>query len=168
MAQNDNQQLNQLTQYLQLQPDGQNIAQVDKLIHLVMKNGKKALARRLVFQALTHAKRSVGAPSGFMCLERALDEVQPWVDLRSVRVRRRSQQVPSMIRPSRQLGLGLRWLCQGAKQIQRQKGVSFDIALGQSIAEAARGQGWAKTQRDTHHKQAEANRASAHFRWWKV
>lgn len=135
---------------------------VARLINKVMLSGKKALAERLVYQALETIREKTGRDP-LEVLDEALKNVQPVLEVRPRRVGGATYQVPLEVRPSRRLSLGLRWLVQYARQ--RGDARTMDQKLAREIMDAASGQGGAVRRREETHRMAEANRAFAHYRW---
>lgn len=135
---------------------------VARLINKVMLSGKKALAERLVYQALETVREKTGRDP-LEVLDEALKNVQPVLEVRPRRVGGATYQVPLEVRPSRRLSLGLRWLVQYARQ--RGDARTLDQKLAREILDAASGQGGAVRRREETHRMAEANRAFAHYRW---
>lgn len=151
----------------------------DKLVNLTMYSGKKAKAFKIVTQALTKVKSTLRHKktssyelkplnSGISGLHQAVLNVQPYIELRKVRVHRTVHQVPSSITERRQEGLALRWIIEAARsQRKSSRGkLDFSAALARVIVDAINKEGPVRQKRDSLHKAAEANRSSAHLRWW--
>ncbi len=150
----------------------------DKLVNLTMYGGKKAKAFKIVTQALTKvksalklkktAKSAKSFTSGISGLHQAVLNVQPYIELRKVRVHRTVHQVPSSITEPRQEGLALRWIIEAARSQRRSSRgkLDFSAALARVIVDAINKEGSVRQKRDSLHKAAEANRSSAHLRWW--
>lgn len=133
---------------------------VSKLIAHVIKNGKKSVAQKLVYDALDilKTKNNIEDPAAF--LEQTIQSVAPTMEVRSRRVGGANYQVPHPVRPERQLALALRWLLEGARA---KKGADFATRLAGELLAASKGEGGAMAKRDNVHKMAEANKAFAHF-----
>lgn len=134
---------------------------LDKFINIIMKNGKKSVAEKIVYGALDIACKKVGEDS-IRVFKRALENVKPQIEVRSRRVGGANYQVPMEVRSERRLSLGLRWLRDGAIARGEKKMMN---GLAIEIAEACLGKGSAVKKRDDVHKNADSNRAYAHFRW---
>jgi len=93
----------------------------------------------------------------------ALEQVAPVVECRRVRVAGATLEVPALVTPQQARGRGLRWILKGAR---RRRGMSASRALALEFMEAARGGGWAVTQRVESSRLAEANRANIRYQWW--
>ncbi len=135
---------------------------VHRLINKVMKNGKKSLAMRLVYEAFEIVRQRSGQDP-MRVFEKALQNVTPRLEVRPRRVGGATYQIPIEVSEERGLQLALRWLVQAARE--RRRNTSFSVALAQEILDAARGEGGAVKKRNDTHRMAEANRAFAHYRW---
>jgi len=132
-----------------------------KFINMLMIDGKKSVAERIVYSALDEATgRRGGEPVDL--LGTALDNVRPAVEVKSRRVGGATYQVPVEVRPVRQTALAMRWIIDAAR---RRSERSMARRLAAELAEAAEGRGSAVKKREDTHRMAEANKAFAHFRW---
>ena len=95
-------------------------------------------------------------------LNKALENIQPSLEVKSRRVGGANYQVPIEVRPERRQALGLRWLVQYARL---RGGHSMSENLANEIMDAANGVGAAVKKREDTHRMAEANKAFAHYRW---
>jgi small subunit ribosomal protein S7 len=94
--------------------------------------------------------------------EKALEQIKPFIEVRSRRVGGGVYQVPTEVRPERQLSLSFRWLI-GAAAERSDK--TMGDRLAKEILEAAEGQGNAMKKKNDVHRMAEANRAFSHYAW---
>jgi small subunit ribosomal protein S7 len=134
---------------------------ITKFINIVMSDGKKATAEKIVYNALDLvAERAKDDP--LKVWDRALGNVRPKVEVKSRRVGGSTYQVPIDVRPDRSLALGMRWLIEYARE--RNEKTMMD-RLANEIVDAAQNRGNAVKKREDVHKMAEANRAFAHYRW---
>ncbi len=134
---------------------------VAKFIKSIMRDGKKSVAERLLYNAFTIIeKRTSGSP--LKTFEQAVENVRPMIEVKSRRVGGSTYQVPTEIRPSRRTALGIRWIIGFARK-RPEKGMAAKLA-GELLDASNRRGGAAKKREDTH-KMAEANKAFAHFRW---
>ena len=138
-----------------------NSALVTQLINKVLLSGKRQLAERIVYSALTACQEKSGNDP-VVTLKRAMDNVKPTLEVRSRRVGGATYQVPVEVRPPRATTLGLRWLVQYARA-RREK--TMVERLTNEILDASNGLGAAVKRREDTHKMAESNRAFAHYRW---
>lgn len=134
---------------------------VAKFINMLMVSGKKSVAEKVVYEALTVAaeKKKIEAVD---VLEEALEKVRPAVEVKSRRVGGATYQVPVEVRPVRQNALAMRWLIDAARKRNEK---SMAQRLANELLEAIDERGAAVKKRDDTHKMAEANKAFAHFRW---
>lgn len=137
---------------------------VGKLINKVMKDGKKRLAEKHVYNALSEIKKKT-KKDPVELFEKAVKTVSPRLEVRSRRVGGAAYQVPVEVRGRRKTHLALKWLIEAAREKPNKDFHTFGEKLAAEIISAAKEQGEAVKKRDTVHKMAEANRAFAHFRW---
>ncbi len=134
---------------------------VAKFINHVMVNGKKSVAERIVYGALTRIdERDRRAP--VETFEKALEAVAPQVEVKSRRVGGATYQVPVEVRPSRRQALAMRWLVDSARARSEK---SMAARLAGELVDAAEGRGAAVRRREETHRMAEANRAFSHYRF---
>ncbi len=132
-----------------------------KFINMVMMDGKKSTAERIVYGALEHvASRTKEEP--LEVFGRALDNVRPVVEVKSRRVGGATYQVPVEVRPTRRNALAMRWLVDAARKRGEK---SMDLRLANEFVEAADNRGNAVKKREDTHRMAEANKAFSHYRW---
>ncbi len=96
----------------------------------------------------------------------AIENVQPSVEVRNVKVSGRTYQVPSIIYRKRQQILAIRWIIDSAKKRKKTSGNTFSECLALELFEALKKSGKVKQKRDMLHQQAESNRAYIRFKWW--
>ena len=88
---------------------------ITKFINVVMSDGKKATAEKIVYNALDLvAERAKDDP--LKVWDRAMGNVRPKVEVKSRRVGGSTYQVPVDVRPDRSLALGMRWLVEYARE----------------------------------------------------
>ncbi len=134
---------------------------ISKYINMVMKSGKKSVAERIVYGAITQMiAKETGEPVELT--QQALEKVKPMVEVKSRRVGGATYQVPVEVRPQRQMALAMRWLIDAA----RKRGeADMPSKLAGEMMDALHDRGAAMKRREEVHKMAEANRAFAHYRW---
>src|ERR1700677_2012809 len=132
-----------------------------KFVNVVMVQGKKSLAERILYRALDSVADRT-KEDGLVVFKRALDNVRPAVEVRSRRVGGANYQVPVEVRPLRRSSLAMRWLVTAARARGEK---SMRDRLANEILEAAGNRGGAVKKREDTHRMAEANRAFAHSRW---
>ncbi len=136
-------------------------AELTKFVNVIMLDGKKAVAERIVYGALDQiAKKSGKDPLEVFTL--AINNVKPMVEVKSRRVGGANYQVPVEVRPVRRMALAMRWLREAAKKRGEK---SMGQRLANEIMEASENRGGAVKRRDEVHRMAEANKAFSHFRF---
>jgi small subunit ribosomal protein S7 len=134
---------------------------VQGLIHLVMRRGKKSVAAHVVYGAFDLIQeRSKREPVGVF--QDAIRNVGPTVEVKPRRVGGATYQVPVEVESDRRNSLAMRWIIVAAKA---RPGKSMIEKLAGELMDAATSSGAAVKRREDVHKMAEANRAFAHYRW---
>ena len=131
--------------------------EIAKFVNVIMLDGKKAVAERIVYGALSEIEAKTGKDA-MEVFKTALDNVRPLVEVKSRRVGGANYQVPVEVRPVRRMALAMRWLREAAKKSMPQR-------LAGELLDAAEGRGGAMKKRDEVHRMAEANKAFSHFRF---
>ena len=135
---------------------------VTKFVNTVMRDGKKAIAERIVYRAFDIvAEKAKDDP--VKVWDRALSNVQPKVEVKSRRVGGATYQVPVDVRPDRAIALGMRWIISAARD--RSDGRTMQEKLASELLDAASNKGNSVKKREDTHKMADANKAFAHYRW---
>lgn len=96
----------------------------------------------------------------------AIENVQPNVEVRNVKISGRKYQVPYIIHRKRQQFLAMRWIIDFAKKRKKASNMFFSECLALELFDALRKSGKVKQKRDMIHQQAESNRAYIRFKWW--
>ncbi|MBK9316015.1 MAG: 30S ribosomal protein S7 [Acidobacteria bacterium] len=134
---------------------------VAKFINTLMWGGKKAVAEGILYKALNNIKdRSQEDP--LKVFKKAIENLQPKVEVKSKRVGGANYQVPVEVSASRRTALAMRWLVTYARG--RGEKTMVDRLAGE-IMDAASGKGNSVKKREDVHRMAEANKAFAHYRW---
>ena len=134
---------------------------VTQLVNRLMSDGKKSIAERVVYDALTQVADKTGKPA-LEALDAAVKSVTPVLEVRSRRVGGANYQVPVEVRPERRNALATRWLILYA---EGRTDRSFAEKFAAEVLAASRNEGGAVKKREDTHKMAEANKAFAHYRW---
>ncbi len=134
---------------------------VGRFINKIMLDGKKSVAERVVYDAF-EIIRNRTREDPLVVFRRALENVQPEVEVKSRRVGGSTYQVPVDVRPERRLSLGMRWLIQYARA---RKGRPMAERLANELIEASHNRGNAVKKKEDTHRMAEANKAFSHYRW---
>lgn len=132
-----------------------------KFINHVMVSGKKSVAESIVYGALDKIQERTGKEP-LELFEKALESIQPAVEVKSRRVGGATYQVPVEVRPSRRMALAMRWAVDSAR---RRGEKSMALRLAGELMDAAEGRGAAVKKREDVHRMAEANKAFAHYRF---
>lgn len=152
----------------QLRPDPKfNDKVLSRFINCVMRDGKKSVAQRVVYDALDIIQGRLDkidneeAPkTSIECFQRAIENVKPHVEVRSKRIGGTNYQVPMQVNRKRQQSLAFRWIITAARG---EKGRPMAQKLADELFAAARGEGKAMNTREQVHRMAEANRAFSHY-----
>ena len=134
--------------------------QVQAFINYVMKNGKKSLATRLVYNAIDLMEERTKR-SGIEVFEEAIKKVTPLMEVRPRRVGGATYQVPLEVSPQRRFALASRWILAAAHARTVR---NFSERLAAELMDAVNETGSAIRKRSESHKMAEANRAFSHYR----
>jgi len=132
---------------------------IAKFINYVMRNGKKSIAQKIVYQALDIAA-SKSQKKPLEIFEEAIKNVTPVLEVRSRRIGGANYQIPVLVKSDRKFALASRWLIEAAKS---RKGKPMAEKLAEEILAAAKGEGVAVKKKTDIQKMAEANKAFAHF-----
>ncbi|UCD90425.1 MAG: 30S ribosomal protein S7 [Desulfobacterales bacterium] len=144
------------------EPDSKyNNKLVSKFINVIMRDGKKSTAESILYDAFDIIeKRTDEYP--LKVFEQAIENVKPMIEVKSRRVGGSTYQVPTEIRPSRRMALGIRWII-GFSRKRSEKSMARKLAA--EILDAANKRGASVKKKEDTHKMAEANKAFAHYRW---
>ncbi|MDH5216244.1 MAG: 30S ribosomal protein S7 [Gammaproteobacteria bacterium] len=132
-----------------------------RFINMVMRSGKKSVAESIIYGALDQVSEKT-KKDGLEVFEKALENVQPMVEVKSRRVGGATYQVPVEVRSDRGVALAMRWLTDAARKRGEK---SMGDRLAAEIIEAADSRGSAVKKREDTHRMAEANKAFSHYRW---
>jgi len=135
--------------------------QIAKFINMIMRNGKKFTAERIMYFALDNVSAKSPMDSVEL-MEKALENVRPTVEVKSRRVGGATYQVPVEVRVSRRNTLAMRWLIDAA---QKRGEKTMAQKLAGELLDASENKGATVKKREDTHRMAEANKAFAHFRW---
>lgn len=146
----------------ELDPDPvYNSKLVMRMINKVMEDGKKALAEKVVYDALDIVGEKTGEDP-LVVFENAVENVQPRLEVRPRRVGGATFQVPMEVDRERGISLALRWIEDATEQRDERR---IEDRLANEFLDASNYSGRAFNRREEVHKMAEANRAFAHYRW---
>jgi small subunit ribosomal protein S7 len=134
---------------------------LSKFMNIVMVDGKKSAAERIVYGAFDMVEKRAGGDP-VKVFHEALENVKPQLEVRSRRVGGATYQVPVDVRPARGQALAFRWLISMARK--RSENTMVERLSGE-LMDAANNRGVAVKKREDTHRMAEANRAFSHYRW---
>ena len=134
---------------------------VTRLVNYIMLDGKKGVAQEIVYDAFNIVKEKTGNDPLEM-FEKAMENIMPNLECKTRRVGGANYQVPLEVSPARRETLGLRWLT-AYSRARGEKTMSARLAA--EIIDATNGVGGSVKKREDTHKMAEANKASAHYRY---
>ncbi len=135
---------------------------VGKFINYVMQEGKKNVARDIVYGAFDLIKEKQKIEDPLEIFNAALANAGPLTEVRSRRIGGANYQVPREVRAERRFMLAFRWIIEAAKA---KKGKPMHIKLAEELIAAANNEGSAVKKKEDTHRMAEANKAFAHFTW---
>jgi len=137
---------------------------VARLVNYTMRDGKRSVAQKQVYQALeTASKESKLKPVEL--IEAVIESISPQMEVRSRRVGGAAYQVPMPVRPRRAVALSLRWLVLEANKRPNKQYHTFAEKLSAEMMDALNNEGGSVARTYAAHRMADANKAFAHFRW---
>ena len=146
-----------------LKPDPRYSNRVlSKFINCLMVDGKKTVARNVVYEALDIVARKLPGESPEEVFNQAVNNVKPAVEVRSKRVGGATYQVPIEVKRTRQQALAFRWILEACRS---RSGRPMSHRLAEEFIAAFRKEGTSITKRENTHKMADANKMNAHFAW---
>lgn len=146
-----------------LKPDARfNSKLVSKFINCLMWDGKKSVSQRVVYDAMDIIAKKNKEVQPLEVFEGALNNIKPYVEVRSKRVGGANYQVPMQVNKRRQQSLAIRWLLAA---VRAEGGRSTADKLADELLAAYRKEGKAMATREQTHRMADANKAFAHFAW---
>ncbi len=134
---------------------------VAKFVNMLMKHGKKSIAEKILYQAFDNVERKSGQ-EGIGIFKKAIENVRPFVEVKSRRVGGATYQVPVEVRPARQTTLAMRWIVDAAKKRGEKSMIN---KLAGELMDASAQKGTAIKKREDTLRMAEANKAFSHYRW---
>jgi small subunit ribosomal protein S7 len=138
-----------------------NSVVVSKFVNRMMWEGKRSVALRIVHEALG-VLQSKTEKEPLEVFLKAVDNIKPVIEVKSRRVGGATYQVPVEIRESRRESLGMRWIINAARN---RSGRGMGERLAAELLDAYNNTGTAFKKKEDMHKNAEANKAFAHYRW---
>jgi len=137
---------------------------VTKLINRAMKDGKKSVIQKEVYQAFEIIKHKLNEDP-MKVFAKAMENIKPTMEVRPRRVGGAAYQIPMSVRGPRKESLGIRWLIIASRARPNSEYKTYAEKIAAEIIDASNGEGLAVKKRTDMERMAEANRAFAHFRW---
>ena len=88
---------------------------IEKFINQIMKEGKKSVARKIMYDTMDEIKTKTKAENPLTVFDTAIKNSSPDLEVRSRRIGGANYQVPREVNPKRKLALAMRWLLEGAR-----------------------------------------------------
>jgi small subunit ribosomal protein S7 len=146
-----------------LKPDGKfKSILAGKFINCLMVSGKKSVAEIVFYDALDIIKEKIPDKEPIEVFTQAVENVKPYIEVRSRRVGGAAYQVPMQVNRNRQQSLSIRWILGATRE---KKGRPMFLKLAEELMAAYNKEGAAYTKRENVHRMADANKAFAHFAW---
>jgi small subunit ribosomal protein S7 len=146
-----------------LKPDSRfNSKLASKFINCLMWDGKKSVAQKLFYDAMDVVKDKLKEVPPLEVFETAINNVKPYVEVRSKRVGGANYQVPMQVNKKRQQSLAFRWIINACRA---EGGRPMSQRLADELLAAYKREGKAMNTREQTHRMADANKAFAHFAW---
>lgn len=133
-----------------------------KFINKVMEDGKKSVARRVVYNALDKFAKRVKADDPLIAFEQALENAKPSLEVKSRRIGGATYQVPIEIPHNRRISMAMGWIINYSRA---KAGRSMEDGLSSELVDCFNNQGSTIKKKDDTHRMAEANKAFAHYKW---
>ncbi len=144
-------------------PDSRyNSTLVTQLINMIMVDGKKSTAQRIVYGAFERVSEKLAKGDPVDLMLGAMENIRPRLEVKSRRVGGATYQVPVEVPFERQQSVAFRWIIASARG---RKGLPMREALADEIVDAYNNTGAVVKKREDTHRMAQANRAFAHLRW---
>ncbi len=134
---------------------------IGRFVNNLMEDGKKQVAQSIMYDAFKIiAEKTKSEPLDVF--KKAINNVQPAIEVRSRRVGGSNYQVPTEVRPDRRIALAIKWLLTYSRARNEK---SMSVRLANELMAAAVGEGSSVKKKEDVHKMAEANKMFAHFKW---
>ena len=131
-------------------------------INKLMWDGKKELARNIVYDALETIGKQHSGESAVSVFKRAIENCKPSLEVRSRRVGGATYQVPVDVRSVRRSAMAVRWLIVHARS---RKEKTMSARLAGELMDAYNNKGASIKKKEDVHRMAESNRAFSHYNW---
>ena len=132
-----------------------------RFINRLMYQGKKGVAEKIFYAALSQlAEKTSEEP--LRAFEKAVENVKPFLEIKSRRVGGATYQVPMEVNSRRATTLAIRWIVDFSR---KRKEHTMKQRLAAEIMDAAENTGASVKKREDLYKMAESNRAFSHYRF---
>ena len=135
-------------------------AMVTRFVNNMMWNGKKAVAFEIFYDAMDIIEKRL-KKDPHEVWKKAVNNAMPQVEVRSRRIGGATFQIPTEIRATRKISIGMKWLIKFAR---KRSGKGMAQKLAAELIAASKNEGAAVKRKEDTHKMAESNKAFAHFR----
>ena len=135
---------------------------LSKFINKVMIDGKKSVARRIVYNALQKFADKVKAEHALDAFEQAVENAKPSLEVKTRRIGGANYQVPVEIPGDRRTAMAMQWIIANSRS---KPGRTMEEALASELVDCYNHQGATIKKKDDTHRMAEANKAFAHYKW---
>ncbi|MFA5354440.1 MAG: 30S ribosomal protein S7 [Thermodesulfovibrionales bacterium] len=134
---------------------------VSRFINVLLEDGKKSAAEKIIYGAFDILKDKTGNDP-LKVFKASVDNVKPAVEVKPRRVGGATYQVPVEVKPARKIALAIRWIVDYSRA---RKEKTMQERLAGELLDAFNNAGSSFKKREDTHRMAEANRAFAHYRW---
>ena len=139
-----------------------NSITISKLINRVMLDGKKSLAKKIVYGALEEFAKKIHVDDPLVAFDQAMENAMPTLEVKSRRIGGATYQVPIEIPQDRRAAMAMKWIILNARG---KVGRNMIESLSLELVDCYNNQGTTIKKKDDTHRMAEANKAFAHYRW---
>lgn len=133
-----------------------------KFVNKIMNQGRKATARKIVYNAIEKFAKRIKAEDPLAAFEQALENAKPSLEVKSRRIGGATYQVPIEIPAERRTAMAMQWIINYSRE---KSGRPMEDGLAAELADCYQNQGATIKKKDDTHRMAEANRAFAHYKW---
>lgn len=135
---------------------------LSKFINKLMLDGKKSVARRIVYRALEKFAQRVKTDNPLESFEQALENAKPSLEVKTRRIGGANYQVPVEIPSDRRIAMAMGWIITFSRA---KPGRAMEESLASELVDCLNNQGSTIKKKDDTHRMAEANKAFAHYKW---
>ena len=133
---------------------------IEMIVNHLMKNGKKSLAYRIIYQSIKKIEE-VTQQNPITIINEAIKNATPKLEVKAKRIGGSTYQVPLEVNPTRGTALAIRWILISCR---KKTGRTMVLRLTNEFLDASKKTGDAVKKREEVQKMAEANKVFAKFR----